>query len=152
MGDFRFLLGVILMVFLIGCEKEITSNYEVNPTFVSKDKVFVGHEGKVGFLNNNFTENDFQKTLWHFWGEPEKIQGVVRVEGTHLESGEKSPILLTGPNLKDSVWEFNNGFTQANLGATKTMPSYVGFADAGLWEVSIYLDSNHWGKFIIEVK
>jgi hypothetical protein len=65
-------------------------NYEVTLTFVSDDTEFVGVEGKVGFLNNNFKENEFKKTLWHFWGKSDEIQGVVRVEGTHLETGEKS--------------------------------------------------------------
>ncbi|MBU8880084.1 DUF4871 domain-containing protein [Bacillus sp. FJAT-29790] len=153
LGAVRFVLtGMIFALFVVGCEKETTINYEVTPTFVSEAEDFVGIEGKVGFLNNNFKENEFEKTVWHFWGESDEIKGVVRVEGTHLETGEKFPILLNGPNLKNATWEFNNGFTQPNLGATKTMPSYVGFEKSGLWEVSVYLNNNHLGEFILEVK
>lgn len=152
LGTVRFLLGMILVFFVVGCEKEGRIHYEATPTFVSENEEFVGIEGKTGFLNNHFQENKFEKTLWHFWGESDEIKGAVRVEGTHLETGEKFPLLLSGPDLKDATWEFNNGFTQSNLGATKTMPSYVGFEKAGLWEVSVYLDNNHLGEFIIEVK
>ncbi|MFD1737608.1 DUF4871 domain-containing protein [Bacillus salitolerans] len=153
-GALRIVLIVMLLgIFVVGCQKETTINYEATPTFISEGEEFVGLEGKVGFMNNNFKENEPEKTLWHFWGESDEIKGIVRVEGTHLETGEKSPLLLNSYSLKDATWEFNHGyFTQPNFGATKTMPSYVGFEKSGLWEVSVYVDGNHLGEFILDVE
>jgi hypothetical protein len=152
----KYLLFLFLTIMLVGCTKEINveteEDWEVTPTFTSEDSDFVGVEGKVGFLNTNFKAKEVQKVLWHFWGEEDKINGVVRVEGTHLETGEKSPILLTSYNYKATVWEYNNGFTHSNLGATKTMPSYVGFAEQGLWKISVYIEGTPFGEFILEVK
>ncbi|MCG7346183.1 DUF4871 domain-containing protein [Sporosarcina sp. ACRSL] len=145
-------LGMMLGLFVAGCEKETTINYEATPTFISEDEEFVGVEGKVGFLNGSYTANEPQKTVWHFWGEPDEINGAVRVEGTYLETGEKYPLLLNEHSFKTATWEYNNGFTQPNLGASKTMPSYVGFEKSGLWKVSVYIDSEKFGEFILEVK
>ncbi|MBD8071083.1 DUF4871 domain-containing protein [Bacillus sp. PS06] len=145
-------VGMIIILILVGCEKETTNNYERTPIFISEGEEFVGVEKKVGILNTTYFENEPIKTLWHFWGEEDEIKGAVRIEGTHLETGEKSPLLLDGYSFKNATWEFNHGFTQANLGATKTMPSYIGFVQSGLWEVVVYIDGTHLGEFILEVK
>ncbi|WP_246943751.1 DUF4871 domain-containing protein [Bacillus pinisoli] len=89
LGTIRFLIvGIVMLFFVIGCEKETTVNYKSTPTFLSQDEEFIGIEGKVGFLKVNFIANEPLKTLWHFWGESDEMKGVVRVEGTHLETGE----------------------------------------------------------------
>lgn len=152
LSNFRLvLIGLGLGLFVLGCEKEAI-DYEATPTFVSEAEEFAGVEGKVGFLNGVYTANEPRKTLWHFWGHSDDINGAVRVEGTHLETGEKTPLLLDGYSFDHATWEFDHGFTQPNLGATKTMPSYVGFEKPGFWEVSVYTNGNHIGDFIVDVK
>ncbi|MFZ3591775.1 DUF4871 domain-containing protein [Bacillus sp. DJP31] len=149
------LVLICLMILSTACNKnEVTKleHYKPTPTFSTENNKMIGIEGKVGILDTKFNSNETFKVLWHLWGEPSIITGAFRLEGTHIESNEKTPILLVDMSAEKKTWEYNKEFTQGNLGAVKTMPSYVRFDKSGLWKINVYLGKSPFAEFIIDVE
>lgn len=147
---FSFIV-IIFAIILVGCENETVSNFEVSPIFESNGYEFKGIEGKIGIQNTTFKAQEYQKVLWHFWGESEEIKGNFRVVGTHLETGEKKPVLLINPEGNETTWEYDDHFTQPNLGADKTKPSALWFDKPGVWKLDVSLGGSHFAEIIVEV-
>ncbi|MGO4888005.1 hypothetical protein ACJ2A9_09625 [Anaerobacillus sp. MEB173] len=149
----RFAFTVlILTIIIVGCEKEATNTLELSRAFESNGYEFKGVEGKIGIQNTTLKAQEYQKVLWHFWGDSEEIKGNFRVEGTHLVTGEKKPILLVNPQGNETTWEYDNHYTQPNLGADKTKPSALWFDKSGIWKLDVILDNSHFAEIIVEVK
>lgn len=126
-------------------------SYDLTPTFITEGSEMRGIKGKIGFLNLKLQADVSEKVLWHFWGQPDDISGTFRLEGTHLLSGKKTPLLVDN-NTKEMVWESPYAYTQPNLGAIKSMPSSLLFEEPGIWKLNVYIDGKNFAKLIVEVE
>ncbi|QED46996.1 DUF4871 domain-containing protein [Cytobacillus dafuensis] len=125
-------------------------SYNLTPTFITEGHEMRGIEGRIGFLNLKFKAKESQKVLWHFWGEENEISGTFKLEGTHLLSGKKTP-LLVNLNTHEKIYESIQPYTQANLGAIKSMPSTLLFEEPGVWQLNVFIDNKHFAELVVEV-
>ncbi|PLR77941.1 hypothetical protein CU633_07905 [Bacillus sp. V3-13] len=147
-----FLLALSCLMLLTACKEQKVAeiqNYELTPTFSVENNTLRGIPDKIGFLNLDFKANELHKVLWHLWGSPDVITGTFRVEGTHIETNEKTKVLLNGSRLK--TWELADGYSQGELGANKTKPSYVQFDKPGNWKLEVVINERKFAELIIEV-
>jgi hypothetical protein len=129
----------------------LKENCKLTGTFLTEGHEMRGIKGKIGFLNLTLESKNPQKILWHFWGEEDEISGKFKLEGTHILSGEKTP-LLTDSNSQVRLWESPQTFTQPNLGAIKTLPSIIAFPKHGEWKLDVYLNDKQYAELIVVVE
>jgi hypothetical protein len=80
-----------------------------------------------------------RKYMWHFWGNPEELQGSLKVMGTRKETGEKITVIAAS-----SIGGPNNG-------ADGCVPSNMALPSPGLWRLDAYIGQKLFGSIIVEV-
>lgn len=129
---------------------EEKKDYVLTPIFSVEGHEMRGIKDKIGFLNLNFTTKEPQKVLWHFWGDSNDLTGVFRLEGIHLNSGKKVPLLVDS-NTQKKTYESTQPYTQENLSAVKTMPSTLVFEEPGIWQLNVFINEKEYAELVIEV-
>jgi hypothetical protein len=77
--------------------------------------------------------------MWHFWGEPEILKGLLKVTGTNQESGRQIIV------LKDLA------LGGANNGADVHVPSNMSLPSSGIWRLDAYIGENRFGSITVQV-
>lgn len=145
----RYLIGFLLLIlFLTGCEAEKhdpeNTEWKVSFLFNSGSYTMIGQEGRVGFIYDDaeldrFYPDKKQKYMWHFWGEPEELQGSLKVTGTSKKTGQQITVFekshLGGPN---------NGADAHN-------PSLMSLPSSGLWKLDVFINEIFFDSIIVEV-
>ncbi|MFC5559466.1 DUF4871 domain-containing protein [Ureibacillus thermophilus] len=161
-------ISVLLLMTLVGCKNvEEDKKLEESPTFTlpvtfhdgtKGEYVLIGKEGKVGILVGSgnegeavatrFIANQPNKSMWHFWGEEDKISGDFKVVGIDKD-GKEHPVLLSGNN---TVWQYSNVSISPNNGADSHIPSSMMFPTSGLWKLKIYFNDQLFEELVINVE
>ncbi|PLR77938.1 hypothetical protein CU633_07880 [Bacillus sp. V3-13] len=151
MRSYLLVLACLILLCTACSEQEATEiqDYELTPTFTVENNTLRGIRDKIGFLNLDFKANEITNVLWHFWGTADILTGTFRVEGTHIETNEKMQVLLNGSRLK--TWELPEVYTQGELGADKTKPTFVQFDKPGKWKLDVIIGERKFAELIIEV-
>ncbi|WP_108587968.1 hypothetical protein [Paenisporosarcina sp. OV554] len=154
---FVLIISVIFILTTVGCnnvsdendeaipKKESNGlNWEQSPLFESGKYTMIGEEGRLGFIYDDddevvkFYPNKKQKYMWHFWGEEEEFDGVLKVIGTHENDAEE--IYVTG-----------GGLGGPNNGADKHAPSNMSLPKSGMWKLDAYIGENLLGTVYVKV-
>lgn len=109
-----------------------------SPVFMAGNYRMRGIVGKVAFIDATMTSNG-QKLMWHFWGDPQVLQGSFRVVAVSKETGEQVEV-FQGP----LGGELN--------GATAHAPSLVKVPAGGIWRLDVYVGEKadtHYGSIVI---
>ena len=140
----RIILIAVLFL-LAGCSAENENkDWKVSHLFKSSAYTMIGQEGRLGFIYDDgevvrFYPNKKQKYMWHFWGEPEELKGLLKVTGTNQETGK----FIT-------VFE-DRGLGGPYNGADAHVPSLMSLPSPGLWELDAYIGEKLFGSITVQV-
>ncbi|MFS0671827.1 alpha/beta fold hydrolase [Ornithinibacillus sp. 179-J 7C1 HS] len=118
---------------------------EVSSLFEANNYTMIGEEGRIGFIYDGtdvtrFIPNQAQKYMWHFWGEPDELDGEFQVIGKNVSSGEELLVFEAGT------------LGGSNNGADAHLPSSMSLPSEGVWELQVYVGGDLFGTVVVECR
>jgi hypothetical protein len=126
-------------------EKSDGNEAKVSPMFEAGSYTMIGEKGRIGFIFDGsevtrFKPNREQKYMWHFWGEPEELEGKLKVIGTSANTGEEVTVFEAA------------GLGGPNNGADAHTPSSMSLPSIGIWELNAYVGGKLFGTVVVECR
>ncbi|MUK87883.1 hypothetical protein GMD78_05655 [Ornithinibacillus sp. L9] len=125
-------------------EENDDHNLEISPIFEVASYTMIGEKGRIGFIyddeDTRFKPNQEQKYMWHFWGEPEELEGEFKVIGKNIDTGEEVTVFET-----ENLGGPNNG-------ADAHIPSSMSLPSSGVWKLTAFVGGELFGTVVIECR
>ncbi len=104
----------------------------------------IGVEDKLGFIYDDseltrFYPDERQKYMWHLWGDPEELNGDLKVTATHHKSNNEVTVIESLP------------LASANNGADAHVPSMMSLPKSGMWKLDAFVDEQLHGSVFVKV-